>query len=231
MPNLKIAIRVFNLCLLMLGVFQNPVLAQGCPGTCTECKPDALAVCGGGCVASLSCSNKDCSCSYSCRAGCHPGSPSGVLLEESIFTPHLQLVSDVGEHYSSSPTVHLNVVEQSAVPLALSDLTIQNEPGRELSQLAMKIKNQSTSPLREVSVMVVFLSPTNESLGGETFCEHLDTNPNEEKTLRVPLRHYVETGQRVWIAFRKFKTDAQSWSSEGEEINKSIRQHDAPPAD
>lgn len=200
-----------------------------CPGMCIECRQDALQVCGAGCVASVSCSNKDCSCSYSCRAGCRPTGPTGAFLQEDLLRP-VRLDQTRGR-YSSSPTVHVNSVEQSNVPLAFSATAINNEPGRELSELEFKIKNQTTSTLRQVSVMVVFLDPLNEPLGGETFCEDVVLNPNEERTLRVPLRHYVDHGQRVWLAFRRFKTDAQAWAGNGEEIVKTIKQHDVPPSD
>jgi hypothetical protein len=58
---------------------------------------------------------------------------------------------------------------------------------------------------------------------------HVNLKPNEEQTLHVPLRHYVETGQRLWLAVESFKTDNQSWSDDGQEIVKAIKQHDALP--
>lgn len=211
-------------CLAFAVLLQPSASSSDCPGICTECRTDAIAVCGAGCVQSVSCSQKDCSCGYSCRAGCYPGSPTGVALKENIF-PQSSLRPDGGQ-YTSSPLAQLNVVEQSAVPLALSDISINNEPGRELSQLVFKVQNQSNSPLRKVSLMLVFLGSSGKPLGGETFCEQLNLKSNDGQSLRVPLKHYVESGQRVWIAFRRFKTDAQSWAGNGDEIIANIRQHE-----
>ena len=212
--------------LLLFGLSGINAAAQ-CPGMCIECKTDALSVCGGGCVASMSCSNKDCSCSYTCRAGCHPGGPVGIALKENIFGFNSPAANDTSE-YSSAPTVNLRVVAQSAVPLTVSEVAIRNEPGRELSQVTFKVHNQSNAPLREVSLMLVFLSPSGEPLGGETFCQHIDLKPNAEQSVTVPLKHYVESGQHVWIAVRRFKTDAQSWTGDGDEIVANIKRHEPP---
>ena len=44
--------------------------ASDCPGVCAECRADALSICGAGCVLSFACSQKDCSCSFTCKVPC-----------------------------------------------------------------------------------------------------------------------------------------------------------------
>src|SRR2546423_2182108 len=65
------------------------------------------------------------------------------------------LLDESNQQYPSTPSIHSSTVEQSTVPLSLTDTVIHSEPGRQLSELTFKIKNQARSPLREVSLMVV----------------------------------------------------------------------------
>jgi hypothetical protein len=226
-PTLQLA-----LCVLVTIVFPAYHALAQCPGICAECRSDALSVCGVGCVASVNCSQKDCTCGYSCRPNCKPSSMDGVSLKDDQLKLQAARWNEMDQRYPSSPTVHLRVADQSDMPIAITDSAIHNESGRGLSELTYKIKNQGVSNLREISLMIVFFNDLREPLGGETICEKaLSLAPNQERILRVPLGHYVENGQRLWLAIRKFKTDTQSWAGDDQTIVNTIRRYDPSLSD
>jgi hypothetical protein len=213
---MKTTIAKIVVCLGVAVSLQYTAWSVDCPGFCIQCKNDALSLCGAGCIQSYSCSLSTCTCGFSSRSGCHPSSPTpDALMRDSLDLSKLNLASwkDSGSRYST-PNVHFDVVGQPEVALSVTGLAIRNDSGRQVSELTYTVKNMTGFRLREISIMVVFFSEVNEPLGAEILTETLNLSPNGERPLRISLRQYVDSGQRVSLAFTSFKTDAQSWAGE-----------------
>jgi len=195
-----------------------------CPGFCTQCRTDAISLCGAGCISSYSCSLATCTCTFSCRPGCYPSLPKPALfLRDKLDLPKLTSSSWQSEGGKSIPNIRFEIVPQSEVPLTIRELTIRNDPGRQSSEIAYVLKNDTGSRLEAISLMVVFFNERNEPLGGEVLREHIALSPNEEHRLQTPLSHYVDNGQRVSLAFTSFQTDGQSWVGDHDPIIKAMK--------
>jgi hypothetical protein len=214
-------------CIVCSVLLQCSGWSSDCPGFCVQCRSDAIFVCGSGCVQSFSCSLSTCTCSFSSRtSGRCPHAPTAsILLRERLDLPNFELASwrNPGTQ-SSASNIKLDVVPQPEVPLAITNLAISNDWGRQVSTLTYTIKNEARSHLQAVSVIVVLLNDRNEPLGGEVLREDLGLNSGEERRLQSSLTHYVDSGQVVRIAFTSYRTDAETWAAEHEQLIESMKQ-------
>jgi hypothetical protein len=133
--------------------------------------------------------------------------------------------AQVKKHKEYFPlNVRFEVVPQLDVPLEMTGLSINNDPGHHASQLTLTIKSSAASRLRSVSLLITFFNDRNEPLGGEIVRESFDANPNHRHHLQIPLSHYVDSGQRVALAFTSFQTETQSWAGDHEPIIQAMKQ-------
>jgi hypothetical protein len=89
--------------------------------------------------------------------------------------------------------------------------------------LSYPVKNDADASLREIRVMLIFFNDRNEPLAGKLLSEALNVSPHSNHTVRVPLRHYVDSGQRVAVAVTAFKTDSDSWQGDHSQIIKAMK--------
>ena len=198
--------------------------SSDCPGLCVQSRTDAITLCGSGCINSYSCSLSTCTCSFSCRTigGCPHAPTASILLRDHL--PNVELASlHNPETQSSASNIKLDVVPQAEVPLAVRNLSVSNDWGRQVSTLTYTIKNESASHLRAMSMMIALFNDRNEPLGAEVLREDLGLNPGEERRVQSSLSHYVDSGQAVRIAFTSYRTDAQTWTAEHEQLITSMK--------
>jgi hypothetical protein len=212
-------------------LFVAQIFGTDCPGFCVQCRTDAISVCGSGCIASYSCSLSTCTCQFSCRTGggC-PGAPVGARWPESLNHPKLELASWQGSTSYSPPDVKFDVIAQPEVPLAIDNVSLHNDPGRQISELTYTITNKSGIPVRGVSLFVTFFNGMNQPLGGEVIRDGESCTRGEDleikdsKELSTTLSHYVDSGQRVSLAVSSYRTDTQTWNGNHESIVRSMKQ-------
>jgi len=72
-------------------------------------------------------------------------------------------------------------------------------------------------------MMIALFNDRNEPLGAEVLREDLGLNPGEERRVQSSLSHYVDSGQAVRIAFTSYRTDAQTWTAEHEQLITSMK--------
>jgi hypothetical protein len=143
------------------------------------------------------------------------------LLREPL---KLQLASLAGlDNRYSPPDVHFQVIAQPDVPIGISSVAVRNDPGRQCSELHFTLKNQTASTLRAIHFLILFFNDRNEPLGGESLTETLNLNPNEDHQVQASLNHFVDSGQRVAVAFTGYKTDTQSWRGDHKAIIESMK--------
>lgn len=220
----------FFLTLTVAFFFAIPSSAVDCPGFCVQCRNDSIAVCGAGCVQSLSCSLSTCTCSFTCRTtgGC-PHSPA-ALRQPHLLDQQLERASWQVSTGDSPPSVTFDVIAQPDVPLGIDKVVVHNDPGRQISELMYTVTNRSGFTLRGVSLLVTFFNDRNEPLGGEVIPNGQSCAQDgalkivDSQELRVRLAHYVDSGQRVSLAISSFRTDTQSWKSDHDSIIKSMKQ-------
>lgn len=213
-------------CLTLAITLQHEARSVDCSGFCIQCRTDALSVCGAGCVQNYSCSLSTCTCSFGCRSGCHPAnsanSRSTDLLRDRLTSQPASWTSSDNRY--SPPNIRFDVIAQPEVPLAIANLGIENDLGRQSSELNYTVRNESGSNLRTIHIMLVFFNDLGEPLGGESLTETLRLAPQAAQHFRVPLSHYVDSGNRVAIAFSAFKTATQSWLGDHEAIISAMKQ-------
>jgi len=132
-----------------------------------------------------------------------------VLLRDAI---NLRLASGAAsDNKYSSPDFHLDLVAQPEVPLTISGVEIRNDPGRQLSELRYRLRNEAGSKLRAIQILLTFFNDRNEPLGGEHLSVSPALKPGENHQFVTFLSHYVDSRQRVAIAITDFQTETQTW--------------------
>ena len=218
----KICCMALN-CLVLAVMLHQQAWSVDCPGFCIQCRSDANNVCGAGCVRSYSCSLSTCTCSFTCSGGCHPGGLSPNALLQDSLKLQVSTLKNANRSYAT-PDVPFNLVLQPDVPLAVTQVELGNDPGRQVSEITYTLKNDADFTLRGIRIMLVFFNDRGESLGAESLDERLSLVPRAEKVLRASLRNYVDSGQHVAIAVTDFETDAKSWHGDHAKIIKAMKE-------
>jgi len=212
---------------------QAAVAVGDCPGLCLDCRQAAVSVCGPGCVMNVSCSLSQCTCSFSCRTPCTQ-SPQGVSSRQGdslrpMLDPRLELASWQPAMRYSPANVKIDIIDQPDVPLSIENVSIHGDSGRQISELSYTLTNKSGFNVQSASLFVSFFNDRNEPLGGEiinvgescgpTQGEAESKNfPRTDKELLVPLKHFVDSGDRVSLAILNYHSDARSWTGDRESI-------------
>jgi hypothetical protein len=120
--------------------------------------------------------------------------------------------------------VAFNLVLQPEVPLAVTQVELGNDPGRQVSEITYTVKNDADFTLRTIRILLAFFNDLGEPLGAESLDERLSLTPRGEKVLRAALRNYVDSGQHVAIAVTDFETDAKTWHGDHAKIIKAMKE-------
>ena len=207
-------------CWIMTMASLGTAVASDCPGLCAECRSLALSICGGNCVANFACSLSQCSCGFSCKPNCTK-SPVALVLRDPLKP---QLASLKISPKQSPANVRFVIVNQPEVPIVMADFEVGNDAGRQVSELTYTLRNESGFSLKEVRITLAFFNELNEPLGGEVVTETLNLETQESRHLHVSLKHYVDSGERVSVAFTSYRTDTQSWHADNEAVAKAMKQ-------
>lgn len=114
---------------------------------------------------------------------------------------------------STSPAVaRLKVINAPDAPASLSNVTIQNDEGRQISFVHYKLENTGKNTLKGVFVKLVFFDQFGRPTGGEMFLEHVDLRRGHHGQFQTALSHYagMDIGT-VGITISAANTDRDHW--------------------
>jgi hypothetical protein len=113
--------------------------------------------------------------------------------------------------HTSPASVRMRIINESGCPTKIVKAVIENDTGREISQIRYTLKNDTRRNLRAVFVRLVFLNPTGGVLGGEEFREMTKLRPGHQTELVTPLKHYAADGATVGITVSTVESEDGTW--------------------